>query len=518
MHILSLPPEILDMILHHLILHHTKTREGGSVFRLKLVCSKPNLRFHHIRHILTGSLETFSASFNRILFLTRKLDDPQFGDAFRSSSIQKHQPGAAKLWHDYLVFRCRNKQDNSVACYIDIRNVVDHLFQHNGQTHPPDWASILDKVCWLTVECPAVGDYGPRCDVPRYPGDWEGWNGYRMSRKPLNLNLRVLSAATYCGYTQLVSDLLSQGLDPTKDDVLFPSPMFIAARTGQADMLRLFQEHLPFFKAGKPGPLHPPHMWGGWGLRPTPTWRSKIGPGSLIGAAKRGDMDMVRLCLYPPSRETPDDDLIVGYKPGHIFADSPVGTYITWAMWGASSPEIYQYLLSLISLWPQEAQQMKNRHLAAAAASGNVAMVRYFLDTGVDPSNDDALWGTPLWYAVMWLNDDVVDLLLQRGAELSAKSGLESGAAFLPAAFPASMVMMRKLLDAGVDLGLLGIGGMGKNHWALRSAIQRGHVGMVELVLERSGESEQLRKRAIIIANRWELKWMAEELRLRGEG
>lgn len=133
------------------------------------------------------------------------------------------------MWHDYLVFRCRDKRDESIACYVEMRNVVDALFQHHQQAQvepEADWEEILDKVCWLALECPVIGD-----------GGWQGWNGYR--NEPPKLGLRILSAATYCGYTSLVRDFLDQGHDPTKDDGLFPSPMYIAARTSQADILQL---------------------------------------------------------------------------------------------------------------------------------------------------------------------------------------------------------------------------------------------------------------------------------------
>jgi hypothetical protein len=57
-------------------------------------------------------------------------------------------------------------------------------------------------------------------------------------------------------------------------------------------MLQLLQESLPDFE-GTSGRVR---------------FRGKIGPGSLGGAAIRGDMDMVRLSLYPPSRNLPSDD------------------------------------------------------------------------------------------------------------------------------------------------------------------------------------------------------------------
>ena len=82
---------------------------------------------------------------------------------------------------------------------------------------------------------------GEYCD-----GGWQGWNGFRPG--PRNLDASTLSAATYLGYTPLVKDLLRQAYDPTHGDYIFPSAMYVVARTGQADMLQVFQEHLPQFE------------------------------------------------------------------------------------------------------------------------------------------------------------------------------------------------------------------------------------------------------------------------------
>ena len=114
--------------------------------------------------------EPFYALFNRIFFHTRVLDDDEWFKAFLMGRYTKDH-GANQLWHDYLLFRCRDARSEEML---------------------PD---------------------------------------------------RMLSAATYLGYTAVVRDLLEQGHGPSIErDFLFPEPLYIAAWTGQADMLRLLQQ------------------------------------------------------------------------------------------------------------------------------------------------------------------------------------------------------------------------------------------------------------------------------------
>jgi len=149
--------------------------------------------------------ESFYASFDRILFHTRVLDDSKAAHAFRSCDPRK-QDGVVGLWHDYLLFRSRDQQDESVACYVEKQSIGDTLVQC-GQA---DFDAILDRICWLAME---GGEY---CD-----GGWQGWNGFRPG--PRNLGASTLSAATYLGYTPLVKNLLRQGYDPTHGDYIFSS-------------------------------------------------------------------------------------------------------------------------------------------------------------------------------------------------------------------------------------------------------------------------------------------------------
>ncbi|GAB1309871.1 Ankyrin repeat-containing domain protein [Madurella fahalii] len=471
MHLLGLPLEVLDMIVHYGII----SRGFPRALRLSLVC-KP-----------------FYASVGRTLFHTKVLDDREWRGAFSRWNVRKHH-GADKLWHDYLVFRSRDKGDDSVACYVEIRKVVDALVQHCQDDcqndDAPDWDQVLDRLCWLPLECDSYRDCG--------------WNVGRT--EPAKLGLRILSAATYLGYTSLVRDLLDQGYDPTESDDLFPSPMYIAARTGQADMLHVLQEHLPDFEE------HNPNSY-------TYFWRSKIGPKSLHGAATRGDMDMVRLCLYPPSRIIPEGEAedkeaetsILGQKPGSIPFDSFLGRYIESAIRRARSAEVYEYLQSLVDETNRDPMViMKNEHLWTMAEAGDMAMVRYLLSIGADVSHKVSFSRTPLARAVRACNEDIVDLLLERGADPNGCGGFP-GTALTAAVKAGSMVMVRKLLDAGANIHY-----PNADSYTLRHAVKLEHTAMVELLLDLGIRSEIGKACALWTANNMGLESMADLLRSTG--
>ncbi|KAK0719176.1 hypothetical protein B0H67DRAFT_642553 [Lasiosphaeris hirsuta] len=250
----------VDLIIHHCIISRGLRR----ALRLKLVC-KP-----------------FRASFERTLFPTRVLDDAKWGHHFREArwGLRKHN-GATVLWHDYLVFRCRARSKSSEPALWwagKMRSVLDSLIRYHRRVQSQaqddtarDTDEMLEKLCWVVINGCKTG-----CEGWEYLGE--------EHTGPHNLGLSTLSAATYFGYASLARELLDQdsSMDPTKRDGLFHSPMYIAARTGQADMLQLLQGRLPEFEHGTPN-------------GPRLNWRSKLGPGSLRGACVRGDLDMVRL-------------------------------------------------------------------------------------------------------------------------------------------------------------------------------------------------------------------------------
>jgi len=142
-------------------------------------------------------------------------------------------------------------------------------------------------------------------------------------------------------------------------------------------------------------------------------------------------MDMVRLCLYPPSRIIPEggdkrgnEMSILGYKPGSVPPNSTLWNYIAGGIRRTRSPEVYRYLMSLPTDMPRFDRHMMNYQLARMAWAGDINMVRYLLDIGANPSAETTTGqGTALAHAVRACDDDIVDLLLERGANPS-KRGL----------------------------------------------------------------------------------------------
>ncbi|KAK7954140.1 hypothetical protein PG996_015025 [Apiospora saccharicola] len=473
MHILDLPRELVDSILYYSIL----ARDLRRALRLQLVCSKPNSHAFVSRHLLTAT-ESFRAVFKPMLYRTRLLDSIYYIHDFAHWGHRRHY-GADVLWHDYLVFRSRNARDEPDTYFGELWTVF-HAFYQYCQSSPIAFSmsqdEILDRICWLVLD--GAGVVG-----------WLGWD--REDRDPPNPGQDLLSVASYFGCKPLVRDLLDQGLDPAMEYHLFPPAMYIAAFTGQADMLCLVQGHLPDYEAKRHRKHRSGQIWY--------SWRSKIGPWSLYGAARRGDMDMVRLALNPPMCSTqtsievggatdaeaggdqeikPDSKSMLGRQPGSVPPSSELGDFIRRAMGHARSPEIYQYLLSFLD--PANADpEPKHHELARMAARGHTTMVRHLLDLGANPTHPKTNKGTALLHAVRGSHLDTVDLLLARGADPSAMGWERLRTPLTAAAQAGSMVMLRKLLDAGAALRLTG-----KQIFTLRQAVRREHTAMVELLLD----------------------------------
>lgn len=483
MNILDLPQELIDEILVHSI----TSRGFPRALRLKLVCSES--RSSYYTSPAEAPAESFYASFSRVLFATKTLDDESASEAFHELHTRRYY-GADTLWHDYLVFRCRNEVDPSVCRFVEIRDVATALashFREKGERQDLDLDGIIDDLCWLALE-----------GGERHPALRPGWDS-GLSSEVANPGLNLLSAATYFGCIALVRDLLSYGHDPTGCNDLFPSPMYIAAWKGQAAMLKLLQEHLPEFEDPEP-----------------PRWfldfRSKIGPGSLHGAATRGDMEMVRLALYPPSRilalsYTVDDEgedrnseealymssLIAGEKPGFIPTCSRLNFYIARGMTLASDPEVYDYLQSLVDEIHGN-RETKSSHMASNAAAGDIVMVRHLLDNGADADGKGVHGDTPLMLAARGWHEDIVDLLLDRGAKINDRSTACVGTVLTAAAKAGSVGMMHRLLGAGARVD------SERDTETLEYAVKLEHTSMVELLLYMGAGTDEGRKRVLRMA------------------
>jgi hypothetical protein len=99
--------------------------------------------------------EPFYASFNRIFFHTKTLDDDEWARAFLVGRHSKDH-GANQLWHDYLLFQYRNARNEEIPRYAGIRSVAEGLLKHPQTTMQvgggKNYDEILDKLCWLALK------------------------------------------------------------------------------------------------------------------------------------------------------------------------------------------------------------------------------------------------------------------------------------------------------------------------------------------------------------------------------
>ncbi|KAI0119387.1 ankyrin [Daldinia grandis] len=341
----------------------------------------------------------------------------------------RKQHGAADLWHFYFAYRVRNENDPNVRCFVEIRHLAESLC-HQTQA---EYIEMVNTLCWLALE--------------RYVG----MQGYREGRPQdgdtPNLRQNLLGVAAYLDNLPLARQLLSDGHCPVVSNHAVPSPMQLAAWAGNADMLRLLQEYLPDFE-------NIPFE--------ADSWRGKTGPGSIKGASVRGDMNILRLAIYPPSRATPDNKDFAGYSFGRVDPHSKQGRDLQSTLLCAKTPETFQYIQTffqdpgldsrfLLVRYPElgnvdmrgadpnyQTMQQRGSPLRAAAMSGSMTIMCKLINSGAKPIDND--WW-PLFEAVRLEHTAMVRLLLDlnigdvaarsRILELTLDLGLDSMAQLL---------------------------------------------------------------------------------------
>jgi len=364
--------------------------------------------------------------------------------------IRKHH-GAEKLWQSYLAYRVQNETDPAVGRFVEIHQLAKD-FCHETEAK---FEATVNALCWLALERGTC-----------YPGYQWGWKrGYR-SDEGANPGLNLLSAAAYFGCIPLARRLLSDGHCPTADNDLFPSPIQLAAWVGNGDMLGLFQEHLPEFEEIPPRYDHDDKAW-----------RGKIGPGSIKGSALRGDMSMIHLAVYPPSRSTPDNTDFSGQRFGHVDPNSKPGSDLQAALYCAKTWEAFQYIDAFFKESIIRSGLDTTLLLARYAELGNVEIVQQLLDAGADIHGGTTTNCNPLVIAARYCQEDVVNLLLECGADPNNSDMQQRGSPLTAAAAGGSMAIVRKLLDHGAKV-------VEEDYWPLYHAVRLEHTAMVELLLD----------------------------------
>lgn len=467
-HITELPTEILHSILLTVCRLYARgpilfqgNQCGWAVqraLRLKLVCKR------------------FQELLQPALFESRVLDYFDERDRRMAAwSVTDYRYGLDRLWHDYLAYRIRNERHPMVGRFVDVRRIAE-AFSTETDT---DLDTCIDALAWLVLDRAAGA-----------PGNATNWTRPKLgvhfyyfpnnhSRLNLELGINLLSAAAYFNHFPLARRLLSQGYCPTRPDELLPSPMESAAFAGNADMLMLLQEHLPDC--------------------------DKIHVTSVMGAVLRGDLEMVKLALYPPSRANPESTDIFGEPFGSIDFRSTTraGRILIDALCMTRDWNIYQYLLSAYNTPPRDYRT--EVILSTNIIRGNTNMVRKLVLEGGYSQKMKSLGTQYLKDAVRHCHDDIVDFILDFGIDpvgdcqySNGKDGYTKiGSRDNPiaaAASAGSLSLVKKLLDKGARVDQGHIYGWEK---AFCNALTREHLDMARFLLTLRTPSRRWKKRLL---------------------
>lgn len=135
-------------------------------------------------------------------------------------------------------------------------------------------------------------------------------------------------------------------------------------------------------------------------------------------------------------------------------------------------------VLALSLIAPAAAQDPRLAQLMVAAGQGDAAGVEKLLNSGVDPNLKDQLGFTALIMAPRGGNAQVVKLLLAKGADANAKSGLLGYTALMGAAAAGNLEMVKALLASGARVNTRNDDGV----TALAFAEQNGAPAVINLL------------------------------------
>ncbi|KAI9645926.1 hypothetical protein NHQ30_005363 [Ciborinia camelliae] len=448
MSLLSLPAELVDRILLQAVL----TRGIKRGLRLRLVN------------------KWFSQNVQSALFESRLLDSFDTGATgiLCDWHIEKDH-GKSKLWHSYLVHRVLNETSLSHPRYLIIRDIAQRVCDETGADLKPT----IETLCWPALKYASNPD-----------------SDSELKSNPSNPNIDLLCAAAYLNLIPLAKRLMQEGHSPRDQSCLFTSSSFLlAAWAGNSEMLEIFQKTLPDSLETHLNEINGSE-WGGLMELKLPIedpshWAMRVNPEAIIGAAMCGDLSMVCRAIYPPScdsRESPLDGQTSGYLDvfeTFSYADlhlSIIRDLLDEAQYASWNVEVYKYLQSFQDR--EESRDNLTQCLVMHAGCGNLEMVRYFLDAGADLSG--FVWHQdfqfPLGVACQYGREDIVDLLLERGANLNYNYGtwpyIESALSI--AAKAGNFAIVRKLVEGGCTTGWVS---------AFSSAVFIEHTAMVKYLL-----------------------------------
>lgn len=182
---------------------------------------------------------------------------------------------------------------------------------------------------------------------------------------------------------------------------------------------------------------------------------------------------MVRLAVFPPSRENPERPYFNGIEYGHVSKLSDSGYALRSALHLTRSWEVFQFLRGGLG-----SSYRDDRPMAQSAERGDLRLVEKFLDHGW-PSQGEKYYA--LSVATRHCHLDVVDLLLSRGANPNYYRFLTVGSPLANAAKVGSISIVRKLYEYGANNDNTPL----DQEIMLLYALQAEHTEMVNLFFER---------------------------------
>ncbi|KAI1300906.1 ankyrin repeat-containing domain protein [Xylaria venustula] len=230
--------------------------------------------------------------------------------------------------------------------------------------------------------------------------------------------------------------------------------MQLAAFSGNSEIVILFQENLLEMEEGK----------------------TNIGLGSIEGAALRGDMDMLRLAIYPPSRPTSHSSDFNGQKFRNVDHSSDAGHILGKALYVTKSWDVFQYISSFFDSPGSFTDKFLSRHVEW----GNTEMVEHLLEAGWDIDGGDKINNDPLIIVARSFHEDIVELLLKRGANPNIQWRSQLGSALAAAAAAGSMRITRKLIEYRANI----FEDEATQMKMLRKALLQEHTEMVNLFFD----------------------------------
>ncbi|PVH87308.1 ankyrin [Cadophora sp. DSE1049] len=440
MQLIELPTEILHLILFYAV----SNRGAKRALRLRVVC------------------KTFRRGLYPALFETHILDDRcgPCGNAVGSKDWQfRHQHGADKLWQRYLSYRVliEGSQNTLPGPFTQIRQFAEipqvaHTICQE-QEHTLDLNVTVEELCRLTT---LHGTVMTR-DMFKW---WHTW--LKGPAPPAGLTATaLLSAAAHFDLLPLAIRLLDEGFSPVGHNYVFAPPIQVAAHAGNIAMLELFRSRLS---------------------------KTTFEPFSVIGAAIRGDLEVIKIIMQQSDDTGP-------LRLGCVSHSSDTGQAIIHARSYTSVPEVFDYLTSYLDLTasPQRLLFWHN-DLRDHAGLGNTEMIRHLLRLGVPVQQKDQGLESPLRMACENGHNDVVDLLLEYGADPNFEAQKSNPAYPLHnSGMAGNLRLTQRLLDAGATINLP----QPENQYTtimpiLWWAFAREHTALIRLLIDRGASLQEV--------------------------